>query len=72
MPACYDGEERKTESGEEAVIRKMKTDDLEDVLQIWLESNLQAHHFWSGAFCLRQKSWFMKKIKREKSWVFWG
>lgn len=45
MPACYDGEERKTESGEEAVIRKMKTDDLEDVLQIWLESNLQAHHF---------------------------
>ena len=56
------------------MIRKMKQEELNEVMNIWLETNIKAHNFipqkyWEDNFEFvknlshRQKYIFMKKIK---------
>ena len=33
------------------MIRRFQTDDLEDVMLIWLNANIEAHHFVDPGFC---------------------
>ena len=53
------------------MIRAMQASDLEEVMQIWLTANMEAHDFidssyWKSHFeevrrcCLRRKLWYQK------------
>ena len=50
------------------MIRKLQKADLNDVANLWLDTNLKAHNFISAEYwkkCYhRRKSMYMKMIKR--------
>ena len=52
------------------MIRPLKITDLDTVMQIWLDGNLQAHHFIAAEYWKRNYDFVKQMLPQSKVYVY--
>lgn len=61
---------RKTPDTEKKMIRPLKITDLDMVMQIWLDGNLQAHHFIAAEYWQQNYDFVKQMLPQSKVYVY--
>ena len=61
---------RKTPDTEKKMIRPLKITDLNMVMQIWLDGNLQAHHFIAAEYWQQNYDFVKQMLPQSKVYVY--